>query len=56
VATVITGQNQDYLLGQLNAFASGQRKNDIYGRMRDVAGKLTPEERAALARYLQGPI
>jgi cytochrome c553 len=53
---VITGQNQDYLLTQLNAFASGQRKNDVYGRMRDVAAKLTPQERAALARYFQGTI
>jgi cytochrome c553 len=53
---VITGQMQDYLLVQLNAFASGQRKNDVYGRMRDVSGKLTPQERAALARYFQGTL
>ncbi len=53
---VITGQNQDYLLAQLNAFASGQRRNDVYGRMRDVAGKLSPQERAALARYFQGTL
>jgi cytochrome c553 len=53
---VITGQNQDYLLAQLDAFASGQRKNDVYGRMRDVASKLTPQERTALARYFQGTL
>lgn len=53
---VITGQNRDYLLTQLNAFASGDRKNDIYGRMRDVARKLTPEERAALALYFEGEL
>jgi len=53
---VITGQMQDYLVAQLNAFAAGQRKNDVYGRMRDVSGKLTPEERAALARYFQGTL
>jgi cytochrome c553 len=53
---VITGQMEDYLLAQLNAFASGQRKNDVYGRMRDVSAKLTPEERAALARYFQGTL
>jgi cytochrome c553 len=53
---VITGQGSDYLLVQLNAFASGQRKNDVYGRMRDVAGKLTPAERAALARYFEGTL
>lgn len=53
---VITGQSEEYLLAQLNAFASGQRKNDVYGRMRDVASKLTPQERAALARYFQGTL
>ena len=53
---VITGQNEDYLVTQLNAFASGQRKNDVYGRMRDVAGKLTPQERAVLARYFEGTL
>jgi cytochrome c553 len=53
---VITGQSSDYLLTQLNAFASGQRKNDVYGRMRDVAGKLTPDERKALARYFEGTL
>jgi cytochrome c553 len=53
---VITGQSEDYLLKQLNDFASGGRKNDVYGRMRDVSGKLTPRERAALARYFQGTL
>ena len=53
---VITGQIQDYMLVQLNAFASGERKNDVYGRMRDVSRKLTPAERAALARYFQGTL
>jgi len=53
---VITGQSEDYLLKQLNAFAAGERKNDVYGRMRDVASKLTPEERAALARYFEGTL
>lgn len=53
---VITGQDQYYLLAQLNAFASRQRRNDVYGRMRDVAGKLTPQERAALAQYFQGTL
>lgn len=53
---VITGQGKDYLLVQLNAFAAGERKNDVYGRMRDIAGKLTPQERAALARYFEGTL
>ena len=53
---VIIGQNRDYMLAQLNAYASGQRKNDVYGRMRDIAKKLTPQERAELARYFQGTL
>ena len=53
---VITGQSEDYLLAQLNAYADHSRKNDVYGRMRDIARKLTPEERAQLARYFQGTI
>lgn len=53
---VITGQSKDYILAQLNAYASGTRKNDVYGRMRDVAKKLTPAERAALARYFEGTL
>jgi cytochrome c553 len=53
---VITGQNKDYLLLQLNNFAGGQRTNDVYGRMRNIARKLTPDEREALARYFEGTI
>lgn len=53
---VITGQSESYLSTQLDAFATRQRKNDVYGRMRDVAGKLTPQERAALASYFQGTL
>ena len=51
---VIIGQSREYLVAQLNAYATGQRKNDVYGRMRDIAAKLTPEEREQLARYFQG--
>ena len=53
---VITGQTEDYLIAQLNAYADGTRKNDVYGRMRDIARKLTPEERSQLARYFQGTL
>ena len=52
----ITGQNADYLLAQLNAYANGTRKNDVYGRMRDIAAKLTPEERKQLAHYFEGTL
>jgi len=53
---VITGQTSDYIVKQLNDYASGARKNDVYGRMRDIAGKLTPQEREALGRYFQGTL
>lgn len=53
---VITGQLAEYNLKQLNDYASGARRNDVYGRMRDIARKLTPQEREALARYFQGTL
>lgn len=53
---VIIGQRSEYILAQLNAYVDGTRKNDVYGRMRDIAKKLTPEERAALARYFEGTL
>lgn len=53
---VITGQSKDYLLRQMNDFASGARRNDVYGRMREISKKLTPEERAQLARYFEGTL
>lgn len=53
---VIIGQSREYMVQQLNAYAAGERKNDVYGRMRDISRKLTPEERAELARYFQGTL
>jgi cytochrome c553 len=53
---VVIGQSQEYMLQQLNNYASGARKNDVYGRMREISRKLTPQERADLARYLQGTL
>lgn len=51
---VITGQNQAYLAAQLRAFKEGGRQNDVYQRMRAIAGKLSEEEIDALARYYRG--
>jgi len=50
----LNGQSQAYLLGQLQAFARGARRNDEYGRMRAVARKLSADEQARLAMYYQG--
>ena len=52
----LLGQNREYMVAQLNAYAVKSRKNDVYGRMRDIARRLTPEEREKLARYLQGTL
>ncbi|SRR6266536_4725265 len=41
---ILNDQGHDYLVRQLQAFASGQRRNDVYGRMRLIAAKLTATE------------
>jgi len=44
-------QNADYVLNQLEAFASGNRSNDINMPMRTIARLLTEDERHAIAEY-----
>lgn len=51
---VLTGQNADYLARQIRLYAAGQRRNDVYQRMRTIAAKLSPAEIDGLARYYQG--
>lgn len=48
------GQHAEYLSMQLQAFRSGERANDPNQMMRDVAAKLSDDDIAALASYLQG--
>ena len=50
-APVLSEQRQEYLTSQLKMFASGQRRNDVYGRMRTIASKLTDGEIDGLAYY-----
>jgi cytochrome c553 len=50
-APVLSEQRQEYLTAQLKLFASGQRRNDVYGRMRTIAAKLTDGEIDGLAAY-----
>ena len=50
-APVLSEQRQEYLTSQLKMFASGQRRNDVYGRMRAIAAKLTGDEINGLAAY-----
>ncbi|MDE1934268.1 c-type cytochrome [Bradyrhizobium sp.] len=47
----LEGQSEAYLKAQLQAFASGQRTNDISQQMRNVARGLTPQEIDEAAAY-----
>jgi cytochrome c553 len=40
----LSGQYRQYLATQLNNYASGARRNDVFSRMRDIAAKLSDEE------------
>lgn len=51
---VLTGQHRLYLESQLRLYKAGQRRNDVYQRMRNIARQLSDEEIQALARYYQG--
>ena len=50
----LSGQYAQYLETQLEAFAAGQRHNDIYHRMRNVASKLSPSEMKLVAIFYSG--
>ncbi|HUI98519.1 MAG TPA: c-type cytochrome [Xanthobacteraceae bacterium] len=47
----LEGQPAAYIKAQLQAFASGARKNDIGQQMRNVARRLTPQEIDEIAGY-----
>ena len=47
----MTEQNSEYLLSQLDAFASQARANDINMAMRTIASLLTEDEKHAIAEY-----
>jgi cytochrome c553 len=50
-AAWLGGQPAVYLRTQLQAFASGARRNDIGEQMRNIARRMTPEEIAAASRF-----
>lgn len=50
----LSGQHPRYTEMQLEAFASGDRNNDPNGMMRDIAVKLSAEERKAVSAYISG--
>lgn len=47
----LSGQRKEYLAAQLEAFATGERHNDIFDRMRAIAAKLHKDEIAKLSEY-----
>jgi cytochrome c553 len=51
---VLLGQARPYLEEQLRLFASKERDNDLFVRMRTIAAQLTPEEMRGLAIYYGG--
>jgi len=48
---ILSEQRSEYLVQQLKLYASGQRRNDVYGRMRTIASQLTDTEINGLAGY-----
>lgn len=50
----LAGQHADYTVAQLQTFRSGQRANDAAKMMRTIASKLTDQDMAAVADYIQG--
>jgi cytochrome c553 len=48
---VLAEQRDEYLIQQLKRYASGERRNDVYGRMRLIASRLTEAEMKGLADY-----
>lgn len=48
---VLAEQRAEYIEQQLRLYASGERRNDVYARMRTIAAQLTDEEIRGLAAY-----
>jgi cytochrome c553 len=48
---ILAEQGKDYIVRQLKLYASGERRNDVYGRMRIIAAQLGANEIDGLATY-----
>jgi len=48
---ILAEQGKDYVVRQMKLYASGERRNDVYGRMRIIAAQLTAAEIDGLATY-----
>jgi cytochrome c553 len=47
----LEGMPKEYLLIQMKNFASGERRNDSHGQMRNVVRPMTAEEVAGVAEF-----
>lgn len=50
----LAGQHAEYIVAQLKSFHAGQRANDAAKMMRSIASKLSDDDMAAVADYIQG--
>ena len=50
----IAGQHAEYTVAQLAAFRNGERANDSAKMMRMIASRLSDQDIAAVADYVQG--
>lgn len=55
IPATLTGQKPEYFVETMKEFQSGDRTNDLFGRMRFIAGRLTDDEIASLAAYYATP-
>lgn len=51
IPATLEGQKPEYFVETLTAFKEGDRTNDLYGRMRFIAERLTDEEIELLGKY-----
>lgn len=50
----LAGQHAEYTLSQLKLFRSGERANDPASMMRAIASRMSDQDMAAVADYIQG--
>jgi cytochrome c553 len=55
-APLLVGQYPAYVANQLRRYASGERKNDLFARMREIAAKMSDKEISEVAKYYDSPI
>ncbi|ALM51013.1 c-type cytochrome [Halomonas huangheensis] len=50
----LSGQHAEYIVTSLQAFAAGDRSNDLNGMMSDIASRMSDEDMEAVGNYVQG--